>query len=195
MSEEAFNSTFQKKIITAIKENLKKIIILLTFLVLILFAYFFYNDLQKKNEIKISESYTEATIQFKEKKKVEAKKKLENIISKEHKFYSPLALYFIIDNNLEKDPLKIINFFDVILSINSIDQENLNLIKIKKAIFLFNTEDEDSIIKTLNPIINSDSVWKNMAIKLISDYFISRGQKTKASEYIQILNEKKKKEI
>ncbi len=48
MSEEAFNSTFQKKIITVIKENLKKIIILLTFLVLILFAYFFYNDLQKK---------------------------------------------------------------------------------------------------------------------------------------------------
>ena len=84
-------------------------------------------------------------------------------------------------------------FFDIILSINTIDEENLNLIKIKKAIFLFNTEDEETIIKTLNPIINSNSVWRNMAIKLISDYFLSKDQKAKANEYIQILNQKNKK--
>ena len=118
---------------------------------------------------------------------------MENIINKGHRFYSPLALYFIIDNNLETDSLKIINFFDKILSINTIDKENLNLIRIKKAIFLFNTEDEDLIIKTLNPIINSDSVWRNITIKLISDYFLSKDQKIKANEYIQLLNNKNKK--
>ena len=32
----------------------------------------------------------------------------ENIIDKDHKFYSPLALYFIIDNDLEKNSSKII---------------------------------------------------------------------------------------
>ena len=132
-----------------------------------------------------------ATIQFNEKKTNEAKVLLENIIKENHKFYSPLALYFIIDSNLEKDSFKIINFFDKILSIKSIDKENLNLIKIKKAIFLFNLNDEKAIIKTLNPIINSKSSWRNMAIKLISDYFISRDQKTKANEYIELLNNNK----
>ena len=113
---------------------------------------------------------------------------MKNVIDKKHKFYSPLALYFIIDNDLEKDSLKIINDFNKILLIKSIEDENLNLIKIKKAIFLFESGDEESIIKTLNPIINSDSVWRKMAIGLISDYFLSSGQKDKAKEYRQLLN-------
>ena len=193
MSEETLNNTFQNKTTNFIKKNLKNLIVLLIILILTLFSYLFFKDIQKKNEIKISEQYTQASIQFKEKKIDETKQLLENIINKKHKFYSPLALYFIIDNNLETDPLKIVNFFDKILLISSIDKENLNLIKIKKAIFLFNKGDEELIIKTLNPVINSDSVWRTMAIKLISDYFLSKGEKTKANEYIQLLNNKIKK--
>jgi predicted negative regulator of RcsB-dependent stress response len=190
MSKEILNKTLQDKILRFIKNNVKNLTILSIFLTLILFAYFFYNDAQKKNEIKLSEQYTLSTIQFKEKKIDESKKLLENIINKSHKFYSPLALYFIIDNNLETDSSKIINFFDKILSINSIDQENIDLIKIKKAIFLFSLGNEELIIKTLNPIINSESIWRNMAIKLVSDYFLSKDQKIKANEYIQLLNNK-----
>jgi len=193
MSKEILNNTFQKKIQNFIKKNLKNLIFLLILSILIFFSFLLYTDFKKKNEIKLSEHYIEASIQFKEKKIDTAKEILENIINKNHKFYSPLALYFIIENNLEADPLKIIKFFDKVLSINSIERENLNLIKIKKAIFLFSLGDEKLIIKTLNPIINSDSVWRNMAIKLISDYFLSKDQKTKANEYIQLLNNKIKK--
>jgi len=96
----------------------------------------------------------------------------------------------LLEKLLEKDPSKIINYFDEILKINSIDKENLNLIKIKKAIFLFSIGDEELIIKTLNPVINSNSSWRNMAIILISDYFLSKDQKSKANEYIQLLNNK-----
>ena len=192
MSEEIVNNNFQNKIIYFIKKNLKKLIIFAIFLILTLFSYFFYKDLQKKNELKISEKYTQATILYKQKKIDETKLLLENVINKNHRFYSPLALYFIIDNNLENDPSKIINFFDKILSIGSIDRENLNLIRIKKGIFLFSKGDEELVIKTLNPIINSDSVWRNMAIKLLSDYFLSKGEKNKASEFIKLLNNIKK---
>jgi predicted negative regulator of RcsB-dependent stress response len=187
MSEEILNNTFQNKIKSFLKNNFKNLIILLIFLILILFGYFFYKDFQKKKEIELAEQYTLASIQFKEKKIDETKQMLENIINKNHKFYSPLALYFMIDNNLENDTQKIINFFDKILLIKSIENENLNLIKIKKALFLFSLGDEELIIKTLNPIINSDSVWKNMAIELISNYFLSKNQKAKANEYIQLL--------
>ena len=193
MSKETLNSTSQNKIVSFIKKHSKKMIIFLIFLILILFSYFFYADLKKKNELKLSEQYTQASIQFKDNKIDEAKQLLENIINKKHKFYSPLALYFIIDNNLEVEPQKIINFFDKILKINSIDKESLNLIKIKKAIYLFSFGEEEIIIKTLNPIINSNSVWRNMTIKLISDYFLSKNQKTKANEYIQLLNKNTEK--
>ncbi len=188
MSEEILNNSFQSKISNFIKKNFKNLIILLIFLFLVLFSAFIYKDLQKKNEIKIAENYTQATIKFKENKSDEAKQLLENIIQKGHRFYSPLALYFIIDNNLEKDSFKIVSFFDRILLISSIDKENINLIKIKKTIFLFKLGEEEAIIKTLNPIINSDSVWRNMAINLISDYFLSKDQKAKAKEYLQLLN-------
>ena len=190
MSDEILKNNFQNRILNLIKKQLKKIIILFVFIIFLFFSYLFYINLQKKNELRISENYTQATVQFKQEQLSESKFLLESIIEKRHKFYSPLALYFIIDNNLENDPLKIINLFDKILNINSIEKENINLIKIKKAIFLFNIGDEESIIKTLNPVINSDSVWRNMAIKLISDYFLSINQKTKANEYIQLLNNK-----
>ena len=193
MPEETLNNNFQKKISNFIKSNLKHLIILFIFLILLLFGYFFYEDVKKRNGIKISESYTQATIKFKKNKVEESKEILENIINKDHKFYSPMALYFIIDNNLENDALKIVKFFDKILSINSIDQENLNLIKIKKAIFLFNSENEEDVITTLNPIINSESIWRNIAINLMADYFLSKNQKTKANEYFQLLNKKIKK--
>jgi predicted negative regulator of RcsB-dependent stress response len=193
MTEETYKNTFQNKIKIFLYKNFKNLIIFSIFLILILFSYFFYKDLQKKKEVQLSANYTQATIQFNGKKKNEAKQLLEDIISENHKFYSPLALYFIIDNNLEKNSLKIINFFDKILLIDSIDKENLNLIKIKKAIFLFNLDNEKVIIKTLNPIINSDSIWRNLAIKLMSDYLISKDQKLKANEYIELLNSKIKK--
>ncbi len=85
------------------KKNLKKLIVLLICVIFSLIAYVSYIDLQKKNEIKISEKYTQAVIYFKKKKKYECKLLLENIIGQDHKFYSPLALYFIIDNELETD--------------------------------------------------------------------------------------------
>ena len=192
MSEEISN-TYQNKFINFFKKNIKKLIFLSILLILTLLSFLFYKDLQIKNEIKLSEQYTEATIKFKQKKTEDSKQLLENIINKKHKFYSPLALYFIIDNNLETDSLEIIKFFDKILSISAIEKENLNLIKIKKIIYLFNTGEEELIRKTLNPIINSDSVWRNIAIKLISDYFLSKDQKMKAKEYIQLLNNNLKK--
>ena len=194
MTEEILNNSFQNKISNFIKKKLKYLITIAFFLILILFGYFFYKDVKKKNEIQVSADYTQASIQFNQKKIDEAKILLENVINKNHRFYSALALYFIIDNNLEKYFLKIINFFDQILTIKTIDKENLNLIKIKKAIFLLKLEkNEDEIIKILNPIINSDSVWRDMAIKLISDYFFYKNQKTKSNEYLELLNNKIKK--
>jgi hypothetical protein len=94
----------------------------------------------------------------------------------------------MIDKNIEKDTSKIIILFDKILDNNSIENENLNLIKIKKAIYLINLNNEKLILETLNPIINSNSVWKNLAINLISEYFISNGQSIKANEYIKLLD-------
>ena len=187
MLNEILKKNFLAHSLNFIKKKYKLLIILLLVLIIFLFAFMFYQDLNKKNNIQVAEEYTKATILIKQKKAEESKLLLESIINKNHQFYSPLALYLIIDNNIYLDDLKIINYFNKILKNNSIDKENLNLIKIKKAIYLINLDREEQVVKTLNPIINSKSVWRKTAINLISEYFLAKDQNAKAEEYIQLL--------
>ena len=188
MNSQSIKKKFPEIVVNFIKKNLKLIIVFLSTILIFLFLYLFYKNLESKKNIEIAEKYTKALILVKQKKTDESKILLENVISKDHKFYSPLALYLIIDNNLENDQSKIISFFDEILKNNSIDKENLNLIKIKKALYLINFDNEKLILETLNPVINSNSVWRNTAINLISTYFLEKKQKAKAEEYIQLLD-------
>ena len=190
MSKDTLNSNLANKIIYLIKNNLKLLVTLLIVIAVILFGSIYYKNLYKSKVIKLSNNYTKSSILFKQNKIIESKILLEDIIKAEHKFYSVLALYFLIDNSVEPDSKKIITYFDQILDISSIDKESLNLIRIKKAIYILDKkkDDEQLIITTLNPVINSKSVWRNIAINLISDYFFSKDQKEKANDYIKLLN-------
>jgi|TARA_B100000767_G_scaffold270196_1_gene293425 predicted negative regulator of RcsB-dependent stress response len=193
MSNEILKKNFLDTAVFFIKHNIKKIIVLSIITFVFFLVFLFYKNLNIKNDIKISEQYTQATIYIKQNKINESKMLLESIINTEHKFYSPLALYLIVENNIEYDKLTIITFFDKIIKNKSIDKENLNLIKIKKAIYLIDLDKEDMVIETLNPIINSNSVWKKIAINLITEYFLSKGQKNKAKEYSILLKKESKK--
>ena len=188
MSNEKMRENFQIRVFNFLKKNKIFFITLITATLIGIFAFLVYKNMQIKNNIKIAQQYTQASILLNQKKIKESEILLEAIIEKNHKFYSPLALYLLIESNIENDTSKIISYFDIVLKNKSIDKENLNLIKIKKAIYLFDTQNEKLIIETLNPIINSNSVWRKIAIDLISDYFLSLGQKVKAEEYIQLLN-------
>ena len=191
MSNETLKKNFISQLVSFLKKKFKIIIFLLAILIILLFAYLVNINLQNKNNVIIAEQYTNAKILIKQKKVEESKILLESIISKNHQIYSPLALYLIIDNNIEPNTVKIFKFFDTVLKNSSIDKENLNLIKIKKSIYLINLDNEEQIIGTLNPIINSNSLWRKMAINLISEYFLSKGELVKAEEYIKLLNEVK----
>ncbi|MDC0418125.1 hypothetical protein OAM15_00685 [Pelagibacteraceae bacterium] len=193
MSNEILKKNFLDTAVFFIKHNIKKIIVLSIIIFIFFLVFLFYKNLNIKNDIKISEQYTQATIYIKQNKIDESKMLLESIINTEHKFYSPLALYLIVENNIEYDKLTIITLFDKIIKNKSIDKENLNLIKIKKAIYLIDLDKEDMVIETLNPIINSNSVWKKIAINLITEYFLSKGQKNKAKEYSILLKKESKK--
>jgi predicted negative regulator of RcsB-dependent stress response len=193
MSDKIIKKNFLEKYTNFVKKNFKILIILIIAVLILLCSFFFYKNIQDRNNIKVAEEFTQASILVKQKKIKKSKLLLENIINKNHQFYSPLALYLLIDNNIETESTKIIIFFDKILKNNSIDEENLNLIKIKKAVYLINLDEENLIVETLNPIINSRSVWRKIAINLISDYFLSKNQKSKADEYMRLLSTEKNK--
>ena len=181
---------FSNFFITFFKKNLKIIIVILT-VILIGFVAFIWLDIRNNNKnILISNQYNEAVILIKKDQKQKAVNILKKIINEKNKFYSPLSLYLIMENQLEEDPKKILELFDKILTIKKNDKANKDLIKIKKALYLTIHGNEQKILSELNPVINSNSIWREEAIILLINYFNSKGEKEKSNEYNELLTSK-----
>ena len=134
-----------------------------------------------------SSDYFEGKILIAQKENEKALKVFKNIIEKKDDTYSVLSLFIIIDRDLEKDRSKISKYFDNVLSINSIKKEDLSLLKLKKAIFISQTGKEKEMLDLINPIINSNSVWKAQSIKFLADYYFSIDEFNKADQYYSTL--------
>ena len=181
-------STRREKIKNFLIKKKKKLIIAISLVLLLLIGYFGYKEIKSKSKIKLANKYNATLIQFTSGKKLSVAKDLENIVNKKDKTYSPLALYFLIDNELVKDQIKINNLFDVLINDTNLDFEIKNLIIYKKALYESNYVEENELINILNPIINKENLWKSHALYLLAEYFFSKGENQKAKEfYNQIL--------
>ena len=163
--------------------NKKKIIsgiIILIFIIAGVFSYDKYLNNKKKD---ISDSYNSIIIDYSEKTKEKTASSLIEIINKKDPTYSPLSLYFIIDNNLVSDQSKINSLFDILINDTSLDSEINNLIIYKKALYNADNAQESDLLNILNPLINSKSVWKSHSLYLMAEYFYANNQKQKAKEF------------
>ena len=168
--------------------NKKKIAISASVIILIIFGYFIYKDFEKKNKIELANRYNFATINFISGDKTKIGNELVDIVNEKDRTYSPLALYFLIDNNIVNENKKINELFDVIINETSLEAEIKNLVIYKKALFNSDFESENNLIQILNPVINSDSVWKSHALYLMAEYFYYKNQKQKSKDFFnQIL--------
>ena len=164
--------------------NNKNIIILtiITLFILLIGIYSF--DKYKTNQkIKISDKYNSTTIAYSENTKDNTIKNLVEIINEKDPTYSPLSLYFIIDNKLISNQEEVNGFFDILIEKTSLDKEIKNLIIYKKALFNADQSNEADLLNILNPLVNSESVWKSHALYLMAEYFYSKDQKQKSKEF------------
>ena len=176
-------NTRNEKIINFFVNNTKKLIIAISAIVLIIFGYFIYEDLKKKNKVKLANKYNLAIMKFVSGDKIKVENELIDIVNKKDKTYSPLALYFLIDNNIINENNKINELFDIVINETSLEEEIKNLVIYKKALFNSDFESENNLIKILNPVINSDSAWKSHALYLMAEYFYYKNQKEKSKEF------------
>mgnify|MGYP001257418465 FL=1 len=189
------SKTRNEKIKIFFINNKKYLIAILSSIILIVFAYFSYGEIQDRKMKKLAEKYNNISIKFSSSNKTDVKNELIEIINEKNSTYSPLALYFIIDNEIQSSNEEINKFFDIIINEVNLNKEIKNLIIYKKGLFNASFETENNLIKILNPIINSDSVWKSHALYLLAEYFFDKNQKQKAKEfYSQILDYKKSNE-
>ena len=175
--------TKQEKIINFFVNNKKKLIILISLLIFIIFGYIIYQEFKKNNKIRIANKYNIATINYISGDKSNVKTDLIDIVNEKDKTYSILALYFLVDNNIISNNEKINELFDIIIKDISLEKEIENLVIYKKALFNSDFESENTLIKILNPLINSDSIWKSHAFYLMAEYFYFKNEKQKSKEF------------
>ena len=140
---------------------------------------------KKKNKINLANKYNKVTIDYYSGNKKNIKKKLIEIINAKDKTYSPLSLYFLLENKIITEDTKINELFDLVINEINLEKEIKNLVIYKKALFNSEFETENNLIKILNPIINSESIWKSHALYLMGEYFYHKNEKQKSKEFFE----------
>ena len=175
--------TRNEKIKNFFIKNKKKIIISISVIILAIFGYFIYEDFNKKSKIKLANRYNIAKVDFISGNKAMVANELVSIVHVKDRTYSPLALYFLIDNNIIDDRNKINELFDIVINETILEKEIKNLLIYKKALFNSDFESENNLLTILNPIINSNSIWKSHALYLMAEYFYFKNEKQKSKDF------------
>ena len=166
--------------------NNKKAISYILFSIIFLFIIFFgYQSYKDSQFTKISDEYNSAVIGYSKENEIKTRDILIDIINKKNSTYSPLALYFIIDNKLIENKKEINNLFDILIKKTSVDDEVKYLIILKKALLNADDSNEIELLKILDPIIRSKSIWKSHALYLMAEFFYDKKENQKAKEFFE----------
>ena len=181
-------NTKNEKVKNFFVNNTKKLISITTIFLILVTGYFSFETFKKKEKVNLANKFNLTIINFKTENSEKTIEDLINIIKENDNTYSPLALYFLIDNNLVNEQEKINFLFDELINKTNLEEEIKNLNIYKKALFNSNFVTENELLQILNPIVNSESIWKSHSLYLIAEYFYAKGEKQKAKEFFnQIL--------
>ena len=176
-------NTRNEKIKNFFINNKNKLIFGIIILLVGIVGVYSFDKYQINKKQRVSDTFNLVTIEYSENNKEKTTTKLIEIISEKDPTYSPLSLYFIIDNELISDQKQINELFDILIDQTSLDDEIKNLVIYKKALFNADQSSEGDLLNLLNPLINSKSVWKSHALYLMAEYFYAKNQNQKAKEF------------
>ena len=177
------SNTRKERIKNFFINNKNKLIFGIIILLVGIIGIYSFDKYQINKKQQVSDTFNLVTIEYSENNKEKTSTKLIEIINEKDPTYSPLSLYFIIDNELISDQKQINELFDILLDQTSLDDEIKNLVIYKKALFNADQSSEGDLLNLLNPLINSKSVWKSHALYLMAEYFYSKDQNQKAKEF------------
>ena len=177
--------TRNEKIKSFLIDNRKLLISIIALFILIVLSFYSYQIYKNSQRERVSDSYNNAVIDYNISNSSEIIVSMKKIIMDKDSTYSPLALYFLIDNNLIKNQNEVNELFDVVIKKTSLEKEIKNLIIYKKALYNADFVNENELLDLLNPLINSKSVWKSHALYLVAEYFYSKNEKQKSKEFFE----------
>ena len=167
----------------------KQLVILVVVIVLSLFGFFLYEEYKFGNKEKLANKYNNIITKFEINQKENISSELKEMINVKDKTYSPLAFYFLLDNEMINSNEEINTYFDILINDLDLDDEIKNLTIFKKGLFNSDFVEENELLNILNPLIKSESKWKPHALYLMAEYYFSKKEKQKSKEFfIQIIS-------
>ena len=187
MSQEDFdiinNETKKEKYINYLKKNKKKLVGLLFLILFIILSYFAYTSYKVGQKEDIAEKYNIAALNYNSGNNSETILNMKEIILKRDKTYSPLALYFLIDNNLVLTNSEINKYFDIIINDVNLTPSNKYLNIYKKTLFNADFVSEQELLSIINPVLKEENEWKSHALYLMAEYYFENKQFNKSKEF------------
>ena len=167
----------------------KQLITLVVVIVLSLFGFFLYEEYKFGNKEKLANKYNNIITKFEINQKENVSSELKEIINVKDKTYSPLAFYFLLDNEMINSNEEINTYFDILINDLDLDDEIKNLTIFKKGLFNSDFVEENELLNILNPLIKSESKWRPHSLYLMAEYYFSKKEKQKSKEFfIQIIS-------
>ena len=154
-------NTRREKFKNFIIKNKKILVMSVSSIIIIILLLVFYSEIKFKNQIKLGNKYNEIVLSYEKTNNQNSEEELIDIIQKKDPTYSPLII--------EK---------------TNIENEINNLIIYKKALYNSDNINENDLINILNPILNSESVWKSHSLYLLAEFFLSKNEKQKSKEFL-----------
>ncbi len=175
-------NTRVEKIKNFLVSKRKQIITLFIIFILILISFFAYQEFKSRNKIKLANKFNKIVTGFENGQK-NVNNELIYIINVKDKTYSPLAFFFLLDNDLISSRDEINSYFDILIKNTPLEKEIKNLTIYKKGLFNSEYVQENELLNILNPIIKSESMWKPQALYLMAEFYLSKNQKQKSKEF------------
>ena len=176
-------NTRNEKIKNFFIKNKQNLVIAILVIFIMLIGFFVFDKAKQKKKTRLANQYNSAVINYSIGKKENIVEELTYLVNEKDKTYSPLSLYFLIDNNLIENRDEVNNLFNILIQKTSLETEIKDLIIYKKALFNSEFLGENELIQILNPIINSKSTWKSHALYLMAEYFYSKNEREKSKEF------------
>ncbi len=181
------SETRKEKIKNFFINKKKTIIAIVVFFFFTLFCFIFYQEYEKGQRKSLANKYNSAIIEYESGDKSKILNSLKEIIEDKDETYTPLAFYYLLDNDLITSKEEINKYFDIVIEEIGLDNENKNLTIFKKGLYNSEFSNENELLSILNPVIKSESIWKPHALYLMAEYYFAKNEKQKSKEFLEQL--------
>jgi len=181
-------SIFNDKLLNFYKKFNFYIIVFFFLIILIPIIYQFISYRNNKKNMNYLEVYSYAISDLRNKDFNKSINTFEKLALSDNNTIALLSFYQLYELN-KNSKSQLIKLIDRILNKKKLVKENIELLKLKKSLIIFDNATEDEMLKTLD-IKRNNNLFYEINLKIMYDFYVARNENNKAIELKKIIDGK-----